>query len=260
MSTRCANSAAPPDGHDPGELLTEFTAVLSREYGEERVELQDRSVKVEFPDFDLHVDAVPARPSRDIWEVPDPSGNWQETNPEHLGTLTTEMNESYDGRYVPLVKLIRQARRANLGKRPGGLYLELLVYHSFDVGLENEGLGCLFTSAMRSIATQLGNIVAGGELGDPTRPGEAITAQVTDGELATAASTFDALATKAEEALAEPDRCRAAKMFRDILGKNADDEWVFEMPADCYDDGTTRTVSVLSSGDRHVPAGDGRFA
>ena len=46
----------------------------------------------------------------------------------------------------------------------------------------------------------------------------------------------------------------------DILGKNDDSQWVFEMPAACNDDGTAKSVAVISAGDRTVPAGDGRFA
>jgi hypothetical protein len=250
-----------PEDADPAGLLATFETILTREYGADQVECQDRSIKVEFPDYDLHVDAVPARPVGDYWEVPDPEGGWQETNPEQLGVLTTEMNDRYEERYVPVVKLIRQARRANLGDdRPGGLYLEILTYHAFDGDLDASSLATLFTAALRSIASQLAAITAGGDLGDPTRPGKNISARVSDAELVVAASTFAALATKAEEALADDDRCRAAKKFREILGKNADDEWVFEMPADCNDDGTARKVAVLLPGDRNVPAGDGRFA
>jgi hypothetical protein len=246
---------------DSAELLVTFGAILTREYGEDRVKPQDRSVLVKFPDYDLHVDAVPARPAGDYWEVPDPEGGWQETNPEQLGVLTTEMNDRYDGRYVPIVKLVRQARRTGLGDgRPGGLYLEILTYHAFDEGLDDANLATLFTGALGSIASQLETISAGGDLDDPTRAAKSISARVSEGELSTAALTFATVAEKAEAALADDDRCRAAKVFREILGKNADDEWVFEMPADCNDDGTSQKITVLSAGDRHVPAGDGRFA
>ena len=105
----------------PVQLLAQFRDVLASEFGAGLVELQDRSVKVEFPSFELSVDAVPARPHLSHWEVPDRHGGWEKTNPERLGSLTTEMNGHHQGHYVPTVKLIRQARRAQLGEgQPGG--------------------------------------------------------------------------------------------------------------------------------------------
>ena len=86
-----------------------------------------------------------------------------------------------------------------------------------------------------------------------------IATSATEEELETARDTFGSLAAKANEALDEDDRCLAAKLFREILGRNTDDENVFPMPEDCNDDGSKRAVAVMA-GDRHVPAGDRRFA
>ncbi len=250
--------------HDPQDLLDDIETVLVDEFGRDRVKRQDRSIKVLFPDYDLHVDAVPARPAGIYWEIPDRTSNegtgWQQTNPEELTTLTIEMNGRYDDEYVPLVKLIRQARRTNLGKYPGGLYFEILTYHAFDSALDDACPATLFVAALRSIATQLADVVSGGDVADPTIPGSTISVRCTDAEMANAAGVIADLATKAEAALADTDDCTAAKTFRDILGKNADDEWVFPMPAVCNDDGTRRSVNAIIAGDKHVPAGDGRFA
>ncbi len=120
----------------PAQLLAQFRDVLASEFGASLVELQDRSVKVEFPNFELSVDAVPARPHLSHWEVPDRHGGWEETNPERLGSLTTEMNDYRHGHYVPTVKLIRQARRTQLGDRKlGGLYVEISCYCAFARGV-----------------------------------------------------------------------------------------------------------------------------
>jgi hypothetical protein len=53
----------------PGRAMGLFEDALGAEYGD-RVERQHRSFKVEFPDFDLCVDAVPARPRGSHWEIP----------------------------------------------------------------------------------------------------------------------------------------------------------------------------------------------
>ena len=109
------------------------------------------------------------------------------------------------------------------------------------------------------IADQLDEVVAGGYVADPTMEGAAITIRVEDADMEAAAKVFRNLATLAEDAIADEDRCRAAKVFQDMLGRTTDGEWIFEMPASCNDDGTNRTIGVVA-GDRQVPAGDRRFA
>jgi hypothetical protein len=245
------------------DLLGDFYEALLDEFDENRVGLQDRSVKIDFPDFGLAVDAVPARPDGDSWQIPDRSdgeNDWERTNPEELGALTTAMNTRHDGIYVPVVKLVRQTRRANLGDHPGGLFFELLTYYAFDEDVSGENIPTAYCQALRSLATQLADVIAGTQLDDPTIEDQVIRVRATEAEMASAASTFVSIADKGEAALAEPNRCKAAKMFRDILGKNSDDEWVFPMPADCNDDGTARAVGGAVAGRKTVPAGDRRFA
>jgi len=249
-----------PSDVDSKALLSQIMKILDSEFKDARVSPQARSLKVKFPDFDMHVDVVPARYSGTYLEIPDGDGGWLETNPEKLTELTAAMNSRYADRYVPLVKLIRQTRRANLDKRPGGFLFEVMTYQACDAGLVASSDAALFTGALRSIASQLATLQAGGTIPDPTRPGSSINVRVTDLQLETAAQRFAVVADKAEAAFAEADRCSSARQFREIMGKNADKEWVFGMPADCNDDGTARKLSVVIPGERHVPAGDGRFA
>lgn len=241
------------------DTLDLFERILVDAYGQDRVERQDRSIQVDFPDFDLFVDAVPARPTGDHWEIPDGDDGWVETNPEVLTTLSTAMNQRYAERYVPVVKLIRQTRRANVGKRPGGFFFEILAYHAFDADVAGDNIPELYVNALAAIADQLDEVVAGGDVVDPTIEGAMITIRVDDDSLEAAATTFRDLGTRAANALADDDHCRAAKAFRDMLGKTSDGTWVFEMPATCNDDGTKRAVGLIA-GDRQVPAGDRRFA
>jgi hypothetical protein len=241
------------------QVLGEVVRVLRAKY-DTRVEPQDRSVKVQFPDFDLHVDAVPARPCGDDWEIPDHSEhsvNWQKTNPLELATLTTTMNAENAKLYVPVVKLVRQTRRANLGKRPGGLYFEILTYHAFAAGCSGS-LPERYVGALASIADQLEAVVAGGDVEDPSMEGEVITVRATDQQMRTAATVFRGLASRAQAALdSKTDECRAAAEFRAILGQRSDDNtWVFDLPEYCNEDGTTK---YTEKGLSYVP-GEGRFA
>ncbi len=250
-----------PRDVEPQQLLGYFVKVLRGVYGDERVQAQDRSVKVEFPDFDLAVDVVPARPGQTSGyvEIPDRSGGWQQTNPEGLTELTTAMNNSYDGEYVPLVKLIRQTRRTHLGKRPGGFYFEILTYHAAQGGLDRRSVAALFTSTLARIAERLQLAAAGVAVPDPSMPGKVIEIRATDAQMRQAADKFADLASQAAAALAA-DKCPAAKAYREILGRNAEGAWIMEMPPGCHEDGTPKTVSTITAGDRTVPAGDRRFA
>ena len=249
-------------------VLDLFEEILEDEFPD-RVERQDRSVKVDFPDFGLHVDAVPARPAGDYWEIPDRApdddpdsdDNWQVTNPEGLGELSSEMNDAdhFNTKYVPVVKLVRQARRANLGKRPGGLFFEVLTYHAFedfDDEMKDKSKQRVFVAALRSIATQLADFAADGDVADPSMDDGIITIRATDIQIALAAAKFAEIADKAEEALkAEP--CPAAKIYQDMLGKNEDGDLVFELPTYCNADGTKRADIRKST--TTVPGGRDRF-
>lgn len=254
-----------PSNCDPRTLLQWFGRVLTAAYGSERVELQDRSLKIEFRGLDLAVDVVPARPSltrpgSGYVEIPDRHGSWQETNPEMLTELTTQINKHYGGEYVPLVKLIRQTRRSNLDKRPGGFFFEILTYHAAVSGLTANSDELLFVSALESIARQLHEVVAlGAPVLDPTRPGEAIVIRATQAQMSAAATTFSELAVKARRATHQTV-CEAALAYQQILGKNDDGEVVFEMPAACNADGTEKQLVDTRRGDLVVPPGNRRFA
>lgn len=112
------------DEVEPDELLKEFERVLKAEFGPERVARQVRSLRVAFPHLDgLYVDAVPARPwtsphGEDAWQLPKRGETgWQATNPERLTELTIKLNAQFGKLYVPVVKLLRQTRRALMGKK-----------------------------------------------------------------------------------------------------------------------------------------------
>lgn len=245
---------------DPVDLLDITEKALIDEYGEDRVERQARSIKVDFPDFELSVDAVPARPCDDHWEIPDADGGWEETDPPKLAELSSAMNTDNGEEYVPTVKLIRQTRRAHVGENPpGGLYVEIATYHAFNNGIEAGSDGGYLVEALKGVAEQLSSAAQDG-LPDPTLDGRFISTRATDEQLESAATVFQDLATKAEDALESEDPCAAAKTFRDILGRDSDDEWVFPMPSYCNDDGTRRSQGVTAvAGSRSIKE-DSRFA
>ena len=245
---------------DPRALLELVRNVLAKDFGAHHVELQDRSIKVDFPGLDLTVDAVPARPSGSYWEIPDRSSGWEATNPEQLGSLTTAMNEDFDGHYVPTVKLLRQARRAALGEeRPGGFYIEIATYHAFLDGIRASSTGEYFAAGLEGVAEQLSR-ARGQGLPDPALPGQLISTRTTDADLERAANLFRDRARRSRAALASADDCAAALEFRRILEKTSDDRWAFPMPSDCNEDGTRRASPAGRRRGSPRVAESGRFA
>lgn len=253
-----------------GDLLDRFFKVLHAEFGldddgHRRTKRQDRSLQVSFPEFDLYVDAVPARPYGDgeTWEIPQRGDDdkWVRTNPEALTSLSSVMNTKHDGFYVPTVKLLRQTRRALLGKtKPGGFFIEAATYEAFRSGaVTGTDQAEYYVSALSAVSSIIDSFVRWGTaVPDPTLPGQTIQVRATDEEFERMRTEFADAATTAADALEEIDEGKAALAFRSLLGKDSDGEVVFPMPPGFNEDGTKR-ASVVTAGERSVPAGKRTF-
>lgn len=252
----------------PGAVLDTFETVLTDEYAE-RVERQHRSIKVDFPDFGLTVDAVPARPCGDNWEIPSKAGDegraqWVETNPLKLNDLTTEKNQAFllngVGIYVPIVKLVRQVRRTWLDAQPGGLFFELMTYWYFenDSPTANSVAGYL-TLTLEYVAESLSDVIAYG-LGDPTIEGQKISTKADKDDLSSARDKIGQASELARSALEDMDDCTSAMKWRTLLGVTSNGDEVFPLPGHCNADGTHKKSAAFVRGATRVPAGDDRYA
>lgn len=245
-----------PDGQDPQGLLDKMANVLALEYGD-RVYKNDRSVKVEFPDFDMHVDVVPARPSCDAWEIPDKDGGWELTHPVRFGELTTERNTDHDRNYVPVVKLVRQTRRALLAEaKPGGLFVEVAAYHAFleipAAGEDNTPASTAeyYTIALEKMSPLIRDHADGGNpLTNPALPDKELVVRATSAEFEAIASAWEKAALTARAALASDDEQESAEGFRSLLGENSDGEDVFTVPA------KSESSAATAAGHRSLPSG-----
>lgn len=252
----------------PSRAIDLFEKVLTENY-DGRVTRQDRSLKVDFPDFDLTVDIVPARPSGDHWEIPkktdqDNRASWKPTNPLRLNELTTETNKAFTlndkGIYVPTVKLVRQVRRMWVDDQPGGFYFEILTYWAFNNGsLDATSRADYLIAALDYIEQELPEVLDRG-LDDPTMEGYEITTRATEADFDAAIDKIAEAADLARRALDEPDDCKSAVLWRQLLGKTSDGEDVFPLPEYCNADGSRRTSPTTKVGAVTSPAGSGRYA
>jgi len=253
------------------QILDKFFKVLHAEFGTDsdgnpRTVRQDRSLQVSFPEYDLYVDAVPARPYGDgeTWEIPQRGNDdeWVRTNPEALTTLSSEMNTTHDEFYVPTVKLLRQTRRALIGEdKPGGFFIEAATYQAFkDGSVSGNDQAEYYVAALIAVSAIITDFVDDGiKVADPTLTGETIKIRATDEELDTIRDEFADAASNAQAALVEIDEGKAALVFQELLGENGDGNTVFEMPPGFNDDGSKRASSITAGGPS-VPAGKKNFA
>ena len=105
----------------PIETLQAFERLLKGKYA--TVEIGRRSVTVELekPNYAdghegkiLSIDAVPAFRCGDDYEIPDKiTATWIKTNPETHAEEATAKNQQLDGRWKPLVKMVKTWNRAH---------------------------------------------------------------------------------------------------------------------------------------------------
>jgi hypothetical protein len=171
------------------------------------------------------------------------------------------MNAAHDSYYVPTAKLLRQTRRALLGKKkPGGFFIEMATYQAFASGaVSGNDHAEYYVYTLQAVSKIVDDFVTYGiGVNDPSLPGHTVRIRATDDELDTARTRFADAAAAATDALKEEDEGKSALAFQKLLGKNGDDETVFPMPPGFEENGIKR-ASGISAGARVVPAGTRTF-
>lgn len=256
---------------NPSIVYGAVAAVLIRHYGAiengGRVTRQARSLKIDFPaegsrdDLSFSVDAVPAVKWGSDWGIPNrrpelwtnEDSRWVRTNPVEFTDLTVELSTKSSSptvgsrnAYRPVVRMLRQVRHTHLGEeRPGGLYVEVLAYEVWLSGsVAGDSWAVLLTRTLRNVAARMRTAADEG-IADPVLKTK-MSPALTEEQWNHAAQTFEGLAASAEAALNET-KCRAAQIWRQVLGTNDRGE-VFPIPPGCGPDGKPITgVAAVSS-------------
>ena len=245
-----------PSEIEPIDLLEAFREILEASFPG-RVILQGRSVQVEFPNYDMFIDAVPARPWGDVWELPckDPDQGWELTNPVKFGELVTSLNTRLDGRYVPAVKLMRQTRRSLIGDaRPRGLTAEVLTYWALEAEDDTSSMAECFVLALEGAADQLEAHIGGSPITDPAMDDQELRMGATAAELDDFSAKVRQAAIDARAAFDDDDECAGARVFRRLLGKGPDGDYVFPLPEGCSTYGTERSSFAIRPGAQQLPS------
>ena len=227
---------------DPESMYQAVRKPLLDRYEDRLDDTGAHALSISFGD-DFLVDAVAATkgPDSEHWLLPslDSLGNrtqWEETDPYRLHDLAEARNVEpkvgTQGAYKPIVKLVRQIRAHHLGDaRPKGLYLEMLTYWAFEVGVTGDSFAELLAGTVDRIASQLES----GVVADDPALERPFAPAPTSAELTKAAAVFRAQATAAARALTL-ERCPAAVVWRGVLGDNENGP-VFPIPDGCDERG-----------------------
>lgn len=263
--------------HSPQKIFDAVERVLVAEYGLKdqdqsgRITRQSRSLKIDFPDPDDHfsmdafaIDAVPAVPWGDHWAIPNRDRDkwdndekrWIKTDPVQFAADTNSLAVAAwspvvgtTNAYRPVARLLRQVRHVHLGgQRPGGLFIEIAAYYAWNDGVvTGSSWAELLASTFEHVAARLADSAHDGlldpVLNTPLKP------ELDYWQWNSAAQTFERLAREARDAL-DAEKCRAAKMWRDILGDNERGA-VLPLPEGCdaagFPIGSVTAVDALGS-------------
>ena len=249
--------------HNPQKIYDEVERVLVAKYGlkEEggRVTLRARSLNVDFSDsrfpssdLSFSIDAVPAvvwgdhwgipNRDRDTWGLDAEDKRWVKTDPVEFGEKTTELatatwSPTVGSRnaYRPVVRFMRQIRHVYLGEqKPGGLTFEVLTYYAWEAReVTGSSWAELVANTLAAVAKRLRAAAESG-VPDPVL-GTTMKPELDPSQWRSAAAVVEDLAAKAKQAL-EADKCRAAKLWREILGEN-DRGQILPLPPGCNANG-----------------------
>jgi len=210
----------------PIETLQAFEAQFKKTYTEkDQVEIGRRSVTTVFekdyyPDDHegkvLSIDAVPAfEIDGGIYEIPDKiTKTWIKTNPEKHKEQATAKNKEMDGRWVPLVKMVKGWNRANGQPIKPSFLVEVMAEELIEPPFSTypDEVRNLFAAAEANI---------GRTWPDPANLGPPVSDQMTPERVAAARKALEeaqrkvALAARAE---ATGRQGEALRLWREVLG------------------------------------------
>jgi predicted nucleotidyltransferase len=104
---------APLRQSGPNAVLDELATVLKKKYGSVVIDRMACTVNFGSGEEITSFDVVPAfERATDEFEIPETrSGGWIATNPKRHHEMSTEKNGKCDGKYVPLVKMVKSINR-----------------------------------------------------------------------------------------------------------------------------------------------------
>jgi len=193
-------------------VLDAFVACLRGKYGKDAVDPGRRCATVEFEKNTkdeegkvLSIDAVPAFELDTCYEIPDRVlGKWIKTDPEIHAEKSTAKNRALDGKWVPLVKMIKRWNRSAGGPIKPSFLIEVMAHDLVDAP---------FTTYPREVQRFFAAVpaVLSGPWPDPAGLGPPVSDQMTPD-----------LVTKAISELRQAEKRASLAMRREAEGKQGE--------------------------------------
>lgn len=205
---------------DPKDVLKLLREVLGQEY-ELDDHINDRSVGVKTAAVDMDVVPIIAPEGTDgPLYLPDRRlEKWLRTNPPGHTEWATQVNDDTDGRFKPMVKLIKWWRRHHArSKRPKGFMIETIVAECMD--RDNDQYPTLFVGTLEKIVSKYSiNYLVGSvpQIADPSVPGNIVTKRLSVEDFKLFYEEAKKHAELGRKALNEKDREKADEMWKEIL-------------------------------------------
>lgn len=164
-----------------GRLLADYPDTTINTVG------QRRSIHLEFPEHDLHLDIVPAVLDGSLEEplkVPDrPQAEWIDSDPLGYGRRLSNLNAEKGGKVVPLDKLVKAWRDVQMKvRRPKSYVLEVMVLYASEGGhitFDGESIESTLAQFFAHVVEKYRDLMDNGKeaprIRDPQIPGNFIT-------------------------------------------------------------------------------------
>jgi hypothetical protein len=205
------------------EVLDAFVNCLRGKYGKDAVDPGRRCATVEFEKNTqdeegkvLSIDAVPAFELDTCYEIPDRVlGKWIKTDPEIHAEKSTAKNKTLDGKWVPLVKMIKRWNRSATGPIKPSFLIEVMAHDLVDAP---------FTTYPREVQRFFAAVpaVLSGPWQDPAGLGPPVSDQMTPELVTKAISALRQAEKKASLAMrreAEGNQGEALTLWAEIMGR-----------------------------------------
>lgn len=208
----------------PSKMLDAFEDCLIGTYGSDKVERGRRCVTVEFDkvyqtqDQDgkiLSVDAVPAFETSDYYDIPDDNlGKWIESDPEVHAQQATNKNKELDGKWKPLVKMLKRWNREAKKPIKPAFLLEVMAQQLIDSPFQ--GYTHEITAFLYAASESIGD-----EWPEPAGLGPPVSDQMDYASIATAKEALRSahkIALRAQRAESLGNISEALSLWRQLFG------------------------------------------
>lgn len=246
----------------PADVLELLYSTLKKKYSSIRKQARSVGVSTSNADMDVVPIIAPYGMNGTLY-IPDRKlEKWLATNPPGHTQWTTDVNQSCDGRFKPLVKLMKWWRRQNptVSKRPKGFVIEVITAECAE--LAETQYADLFLSALEGIVSKYAWAIAletVPPIADPAVPGNSVTDGMTFPAFKGFYDKAESHAKLGREAQQEDDDEKALAKWRTIFGDR------FPAPATMKSTGLLAAAATpagaLSFPDKPItPKTPGRFA